>query len=84
MKSLALLWARAEVDYTVHVATADEIAENDYCPDVGVYVEDEDTSEHLMLAEIQERLEATVKREAELRAQIDSILREAGVMCDDS
>ncbi len=68
--------AREEVDYTVHRATYDEVVENDYVLSVGSYVEEEDTSEHLTLPEVRERIAACVKRENELRAQIDAILDE--------
>lgn len=67
---------REEVDYTVHRAKLEEVVENDYVLSVGSYVEDEDTSEHLTLPEIRERIAECVKREAELRAQLDAILDE--------
>lgn len=68
--------ARENVDYTVHRATYNEVVENDYVLSVGSYVEEEDTSEHLTLPEVRERIAACVKRENELRAQIDAILDE--------
>ena len=68
--------AREDVDYTVHLASYDEVVENDYVLSVGTYVEDEDTSEHLTLPEVRERIAACVAREAELRAKIDAILDE--------
>lgn len=68
--------AREDVDYTVYRATYDEVVENDYVLSVGTYVEEEDTSEHLTLPEVRERIAACVAREAELRAQIDAILDE--------
>ena len=70
---------RADVDYTVRKVPVAEIAQNDWSLDVGAYVEEEDITERLTLAEIQERLDACVKRENELRAQIADILAEAGV-----
>jgi hypothetical protein len=39
-------------------------------------VEEEDTSEHLTLSEVRERISQTVERENELRAVIDGILDE--------
>lgn len=68
--------AREDVDYTVHRATLDEVIENDYVLSVGSYVEDEDTSEHLTLEEVRERIAACVEREEELREKIDAILDE--------
>ena len=68
--------AREEVDYTVHRAKLEEVVENDYVLSVGSYVEEEDTSEHLTLPEIRERIAECVKRENELRAQLDAILNE--------
>ena len=68
--------AREEVDYTVHRAKLEEVVENDYVLSVGSYVEEEDTSEHLTLPEIRERIAECVKRENELRAQLDVILNE--------
>ena len=67
---------RAEVDYTVHRARLEEVVENDYVLSVGSYVEDEDTSEHLTLPEVRERIAACVRRENELRAQLDALLDE--------
>ena len=72
--------AREEVEYSVHVATLEEIAENYYSLDVGVYVEDEDTTVHMTLGEIQDKLDATVAKQVTLRAEIAEILVEAGVM----
>lgn len=71
---------REDVDYTVRSVPQEELAENGYSLDVGAYIEEEDTSEHLTLAEIQERLDECVAQEAKLRAQIADILAEAGVM----
>ncbi len=68
--------AREDVDYTVHRATYDEVVGNDYVLSVGTYVEEEDTSEHLTLPEVRERIAACVKRENELRTQINAILDE--------
>ena len=68
--------ARDEVPYTVHKATLEELAENDFVLSVGSYVEEEDTSEHLTLPEVRERIAQTVEREGELRATIDAILDE--------
>lgn len=68
--------AREDVDYTVRLATYDEVRGNDYVLSVGSYVEEEDTSEHLTLPEARERIAACVERENELRARIDAILDE--------
>lgn len=66
--------ARERVDYTVHRATLDEVVENDYVLSVSSYVEEENTSECLMLPEVRERIAVCVARENGLRAQIDAIL----------
>ena len=71
---------REDVDYTVRKVPVSEVEENEFSLDVGAYIEEEDTTERLTLAEIQERLDECVEREAELRAQISEILAEAGVM----
>ena len=67
---------REEVPHRVHVAKLNEVVANDYVLSVGSYVEEEDTSEHLTLPEVRERIAACVARENELRAQIDAILDE--------
>ena len=60
----------------LHRTTYDEVVGNDYVLSVGTYVEEKDTSEHLTLPEVRERIAACVARENELRAQIDAILDE--------
>ena len=69
-----------KVDRTVYRAKLEEVVENDYVlsvgSSVGSYVDEEDTSEHLTLPEIRQRIAECVKRENELRTQLDAILKE--------
>ena len=53
-----------------------EIAENDYNLSVSTYVEQEDTREVIDIAVLNAQIAEIVKREDELRAEIDKIIED--------
>lgn len=67
---------REEVEYFSTLATAEEIAENDYNLSVSSYVEAEDTREVIDIVELNAEIAQIVKRQTELRTSIDAIVAE--------
>ena len=67
---------REEVEHFVHVASIDEIAENDFNLSVSTYVEPEDKSEKIDIEELNKKIQNIVKKEEELRKAIDEIILE--------
>ena len=67
---------REEVQHFSHLASYDEIAENDYNLSVSSYVEAEDTREKIDIVKLNADIEEIVAREAALRAEINAIIRE--------
>lgn len=57
-----------------------EIAENDYNLSVSTYVEQEDTREIIDIEKLNAEIAEIVSRENVLRAEIDKIIAEIGVM----
>jgi len=55
------------------------IAENDYNLSVSTYVEKEDTREVIDIEKLNKEIEEIVKREYELRKEINKIIKEIGV-----
>jgi len=55
---------------------AEEIAENDYNIAVSSYVEQEDTREIIDITELNKKISEIVKRQSELRTEIDKIVAE--------
>jgi len=69
----------ADKDEVAHVAASidnTKIAENDYNLSVSSYVEAKDTREKINIAELNQEVEQTVKKITQLRADIDSIIKE--------
>ena len=68
--------ARADVPHFARLVPNAEIAKNDYNISVSTYVEQEDTSEKVDIAELNAELARIVMREDELRKAIDAIVAE--------
>lgn len=67
---------REEIQHFSHVASYEEIAENDYNLSVSTYVEAEDTREVIDIKKLNAEIEEIVLREAELRDAIRNIIEE--------
>ena len=67
---------REEIKHVSHVASYEEIAENDYNLSVSTYVEAEDTREVIDITKLNAEIEEIVLREAELRDAIRNIIEE--------
>lgn len=67
---------REEVAHFSHLATMDEISENDYNLSVSTYVEPEDTREAIDIEKLNAEIEQIVARENTLRTEIDAIIKE--------
>jgi type I restriction enzyme M protein len=66
--------ARTDTDYLVKLVAAADLAANDYRLSVDAYVDKEDTTEAIDIAELNARIGGIVARQTELRAQIDAIV----------
>lgn len=67
---------REEIEHFSHLATYDEIAENDYNLSVSSYVEAEDTREKVDIVKLNAEIREIVAREQLLRDEIDKIIAE--------
>ena len=67
---------RTDKEYTVHLASYDEIKENDYNLSVSTYVEKEDTREQIDIDVLNKEIAEIVARENTLRTEIDKIIGE--------
>ena len=67
---------REDKEYVAHLASYDEIAEQNYNLSVSTYVEAEDTREKVDIVALNAEIERIVARENELRAEIDKIIKE--------
>lgn len=67
---------RKEDEHFSHLASYDEIEENDYNLSVSTYVETEDTREKINIVELNAQIAEIVKKEDELRKAIDEIIAE--------
>ena len=67
---------RVEEAHFSHLASYEEIAENDYNLSVSTYVEAEDTREVIDITKLNAEIEEIVLREAELRDAIRNIIEE--------
>ena len=67
---------RKEDEHFSHLASYDEIEENDYNLSVSTYVEPEDTREKIDIIELNAQIAEIVKKEDELRKAIDEIIAE--------
>ena len=68
--------ARAEEAHFSHLASYEEIAENDYNLSVSTYVEAEDTREKINIVKLNAEIAEIVAREQVLRDEIDRIILE--------
>lgn len=67
---------RAEAAHFAHLASYDEIVQNDYNLSVSTYVEAEDTREFVDIVKLNAELKEIVAREQVLREEIDRIIAE--------
>ena len=67
---------KEETPHFSHLATFEEIEQNDYNLSVSTYVEAEDTREAIDIVKLNAEIEEIVKREDELRAAIRKIIAE--------
>ena len=64
------------MEHVAHLASYDEIVEQNYNLSVSTYVESEDTREKIDIVALNAEIERIVARENELRAEIDRIIKE--------
>ena len=67
---------RTEEKHFSHLASYEELVENDYNLSVSTYVEAEDTREKIDITKLNAEIKEIVAREATLRAEIDAIIDE--------
>lgn len=70
---------RSEIEHFSHLATYDEVAENDYNLSVSTYVEAEDTREKIDIVKLNAEIKEIVASEETLRKAIDEIIAEIEV-----
>lgn len=70
---------RTETEYFSHLATYEEVEENDYNLSVSTYVEAEDTREKIDIVKLNAEIKEIVAREETLRKAIDEIIAEIEV-----
>ncbi len=66
--------SRKEIQHFSHLASYDEVVENEYNLSVSTYVEAEDTREVIDIVKLNAEIEEIVKKEDELRAAIKDII----------
>ena len=71
--------SHAETAHFSHVASYEEITENDYNLSVSTYVETEDTREKVDIVKLNAEIAEIVAREDALRLEIDKIIAEIEV-----
>ena len=67
---------RSEIEHFSHLATYDEVAENEYNLSVSTYVEQEDTREKIDIKKLNKQIGEIVARQQVLRDEIDKIIAE--------
>lgn len=75
-KIIDIFASKEEVKYFSHLATYNEVLENEYNLSVSTYVEPEDTREKIDIVKLNEKIKQIVAREQELRDEIDEIIKE--------
>lgn len=70
---------REEIEYIAHLASYDEVKENDFNLSVSTYVETEDTREKIDIVKLNAEIKEIVAREQVLRDEIDKIIAEIEV-----
>ena len=78
-KIVTIFAGHTEEKHFSHLATYEEIQQNDYNLSVSTYVEAEDTREKIDIKKLNAEIEEIVAREATLRAEIDAIIKEIEV-----
>ena len=78
-KIVSVFAGHTEEKHFSHLATYDEIQQNDYTLSVSAYVEAEDTREDIDIKKLNAEIEEIVAREATLRAEINAIIKEIEV-----
>ncbi|MGL5895218.1 MAG: N-6 DNA methylase, partial [Bacteroidales bacterium] len=73
---LAMYSNKEEVNHVSRVVSISEVAENDYNLSVSTYVEKEDTREKVDITVLNKEIEEIVRREEQLRLEIDKIIAE--------
>lgn len=68
--------ARKDAEYFCHLATYDEIKEQNYNLSISTYVEQEDTREKIDIVKLNAEIREIVAREQVLREEIDKIIAE--------
>jgi type I restriction enzyme M protein len=68
--------ARAEKPHMSHLASYEDIVENNYNLSVSTYVEAEDTREKIDIVQLNAQIKEIVAREQVLRTEIDKIIAE--------
>lgn len=74
-----LFTKREEIDHVAHLASYDEVKENDFNLSVSTYVEAEDRREKIDIGKLNEEIKEIVAREQALRDEIDKIIAEIEV-----
>ena len=67
---------REDIEYLCHLASYDEVKEQDYNLSVSSYVEAEDTREKIDIVKLNAEIKEIVAREQGLRDEIDKIIAE--------
>lgn len=67
---------REDIKHVTHLASYEEISNNDYNLSVSTYVEAEDTREKIDIVKLNEEIKKIVEREQILRDEIDKIIAE--------
>lgn len=75
-KIVDIFTKREDVDHVAHLATYDEVKENDFNLSVSTYVEAEDTREKIDIVKLNAEIKEIVAREQVLRDEIDKIVAE--------
>ena len=71
---------RNEIEYFSHLASYDEVLENEYNLSVSTYVEAEDIREKIDIVKLNAEIKEIVAREQVLRDEIDKIIAEIEVL----
>ncbi len=79
-KIVAAFEKREDVEYFCRAVTSNEIADNEYNLSVSTYVQQEDTREVIDIDKLNAEIAQIVSRENDLRAEIDKIIAEIGVI----
>ena len=73
---------REDIEYLCHLASYDEVKEQDYNLSVSTYVEAKDTRENVDIVKLNAEIKQIVAREQVLRDEIDKIIAEIDLSAD--